>query len=71
MAEPTREQLLAIAEVAITAPLSDYAKANIETTAQAIVDGDAPVASEAKNLELIKMLILTNHRIGELKQQKA
>ncbi len=66
MKDPTKEELLAIAGEALEVPLTDYHKANVEQTAKAIVDGDT-TADEKRNLELIKMLLLTSHRVREIK----
>lgn len=64
--EPTKEELLAIAEKALAAPLSDYHKANIEMSAQHIAEGTG-AKGEDWNLSLIKMMLMTSYRVREIK----
>ncbi len=66
MKEPTWEELLEIAKQSIQVELNDYYKANIEQTAQAIVEGTT-AKDENWNLALVKMLLMTNHRVRELR----
>lgn len=67
--EPTEEELLAIAKEALQTPINDYYKANIEQTAQAVVDGTSP-GGEKWNLALIKMMLMTSYRAREIRAAK-
>jgi hypothetical protein len=64
--EPTIEELLEIAKKALETPINDYHRANIEISAQNIVDGTAE-GGENWNLALIRMMLLTSYRVRELK----
>jgi hypothetical protein len=68
LTQPTDEELLAIAKKAVGVSLTDWARANVEISAQAVLDGETE-HDETYNLALIKMLLLTNHRVAELRKE--
>lgn len=63
---PEDEELLAIAKEALAMPVSDHHLANVEISAQNIVEQTGE-GGEKWNLALIKMMLLCSFRVRQMK----